>query len=329
MKYTDNALNILAAKTFRGIGNAWINKELGNVKDIEVIVELIEKRTKDPINETIFLERREFIRKNIARLGNSCDGITAIGDQDFPYLRGNANPSEKPVALFYKGDLSLLSKNSVNVAVIGVLNPDQDTEIDERKIVELLVNKGMTIVSGLAFGCDSIAHDQTLRSNGATVAILPSPLNNILPARNYELAVNIVENQGLLITEYYTEPEHMMELSSRYIERDRLQALFSDAVVLSASYSPNSIDPNNPKPDSGSRHAMEKANNYGITRAVIYNEKKHIGNPKYDLNRQIIANSKNVIVIDPLSPLSSIDKITYSENENFDLFNGEQGDLFA
>jgi homoserine O-acetyltransferase len=54
----------------------------------------------------------------------------------------------------------------------------------------------------LAFGCDSISHQQALDSNGKTVAILPSPLNNILPARNKGLAFQIVEEGGLLVTEY-------------------------------------------------------------------------------------------------------------------------------
>ncbi|MFZ7233687.1 DNA-processing protein DprA [Avibacterium avium] len=328
MKYTENALNVLTAKTFKGIGNAWINQNIVGTLSYEIIVERLKEKTKEDITDDIFLERREDINRQILKLENSCDGIVAIGDKNFPYLRGNIKSSDKPVVLFYKGDISLLDKNSFNIAVIGVLNPDPDTEIDERKVVSSLVAEGATIVSGLAFGCDSIAHDETLNSNGATVAVLPSPLNNILPSRNYELAVKIVENQGLLITEYYTEPENVMALSSRYIARDRLQALFSDTVLLSASYAPDSIDPNNPKPDSGSRHAMEKAKEYGLKRAVIYNS-KYIGNPKYDLNRRIINSDKNVIVVDPLSISKGISEIVNQENDGIIIFSdSEQGSLF-
>jgi len=55
-------------------------------------------------------------------------------------------------------------------------------------------------------------------SNGNTVAILPSPLNNILPARNKGLAYQIVEEGGLLVSEYGKDFKSKIELSSRYKE---------------------------------------------------------------------------------------------------------------
>lgn len=74
-----------------------------------------------------------------------------------------------------------------------------------------------------------------------------------------------------------------MELSSRYQERDRLQALYSNSIVLAASYAKNDIGN-----DSGSRLAMGYAKDYLIPRVVIYDEESDSNNPKYDLNRQII-----------------------------------------
>lgn len=325
MKYSDNALNILTAKTFNGIGDAWINKNLSKTKTspFELIVELLAKSVKkEAVSEEIFLQRKSNIEKQILLLGDSCDGVVAIGDEKFPTHRGTVKESEQPNVLFYKGDLGLLSLENTNVAVIGVLTPDEDTEMDERKIVSLLVQQDAVIVSGLAQGCDFIAHDQTLKFGGATVAILPSPLNNIMPVKHREFAQQIVEAGGLLITEYYDAPSTKMELSSRYIRRDRLQALFSDIVILSASYTPNSVDPAALKIDSGSRHAMEKSLEYSIPRAVIYHE-KYQRNPKYDLNRQVMEDAK-VIVIDPTNPMPMItqilnlDKSTSSNQESDD-----------
>lgn len=80
---------------------------------------------------------------------------------------------------------------------------------------------------------------------------------------------------------------------NRFIVRDRLQALFSDAVLLAASYAQNNMGN-----DCGSRHAMVKAKDYGIKRAVIYNENKHKHIPMYDLNRQILQEDKTVFRID-------------------------------
>lgn len=66
------------------------------------------------------------------------------------------------------------------------MNPEGNIEEREREIVDKFVKAGATIISGLALGCDSISHRQALDSNGKTVAILPSPLSNILPKAKIE-----------------------------------------------------------------------------------------------------------------------------------------------
>ena len=57
-------------------------------------------------------------------------------------LRGSVKPADKPFALFYKGDISLLSKDNLNIAVIGVLNPDEKIELTESCLLytSLLLN---------------------------------------------------------------------------------------------------------------------------------------------------------------------------------------------
>jgi DNA processing protein len=294
MKTTDNALNVLAAKTYRGIGKAWITKNLKGYESADRLVALLNMGTKEghsvSINE--FEGRKQNIRGQLERLGRVVDGVVAVGDSNFPLNRGVVKNSEKPVALFYRGDLSLLEKKNKNVTVIGLLNPDKDTEIFESLVVSSLVSYGTTIVSGLALGCDSVAHKQALLSGGKTVAILPSPIMDILPQSNRGLAEEIVQKNGLLISEYYEKANSKMELSGRYQERDRLQALFSDCVVLTASYAENNLGN-----DSGSRHAMNYALSYSISRAVMYDSELNAGNPKYDLNRQIIRANDRVIVI--------------------------------
>ncbi len=167
-----------------------------------------------------------------------------------------------------------------------------------------------TIVSGLALGCDTIAHKTALEHNGKTIAILPSPLDNILPKENAELAERIVQNGGLLISEYYESPKSRNDMISRFVVRDRLQAMFSDAVLLAASYAPNNLGN-----DCGSRHAMEKARVYGIKRGVIYNENKHHDNPMYDLNRQILHDDQTVICINSSNMKMAIQKLVARNSE--------------
>ncbi|MBS9779299.1 MAG: DNA-processing protein DprA [Moraxellaceae bacterium] len=293
MKYTDNSLNILTTISYKGIGRAWINQNLKGNEPIELLVELISKRDTSVTEKDFFQRRANIEQQVIALKEENCDGLVALGDEKFPSYRGKVKDADKPIYLFYKGDLSLLDKESQNIAVIGVLQPDKDTEADERNVVHQLVKQGATIVSGLAEGCDSIAHHQTLCSKGATVAILPSPLNNIIPNSKIPLANAIIERGGLIVSEYYTQARGR-EQSSRYVERDRLQALYSDMVLLTSSYAKNDLGN-----DCGSRHAMAKAKDYGLHRGVIYSQTRNNHNPKYDLNRQIINELPKPFIIDP------------------------------
>lgn len=324
MIYSDNAINILTTKTYRGIGRAWIVKNLRGNETVNTIVSLLNKDAKEDYHITLegFEKNKERIREYILKFERFMDGAVAIGDKNFPPYRGKVKNSEQPIVLFYRGDLSLLKATNKNIAVIGLLNPDNDIEIIEQEVIVELVKNGATIVSGLALGCDSIAHRQTLRSNGKTVAILPSPLNNILPATNIELAKEIVKNNGLLITEYYENAKSKMELGGRYQERDRLQALFSDTIILSASYAKNSQGN-----DSGSRLAMGYALSYSIPRAVIYDPDTDINNLKYDLNRQLIKEQKKVTIINRNNLASTVKKIM-SNKQNTKKIQSYQSNLF-
>jgi len=311
MTYSENAINILTAKTYKGIGRAWITKNLKGNESVISIVSLLNKNLKEeePIIVEAFERDKVKLKETLKSLNGFADGFVAIGDTNFPPYRGDVKNSEQPVFLFYRGDLSLLSATNKNIAVIGLLNPDHNTEIVEQKIVSELVKNGITIVSGLALGCDTIAHKQTLHSNGKTVAILPSPLNNILPAANEELANEIVKKNGLLITEYYEDAKSKIELGGRYQERDRLQALYSNGIILSASYAKN--DQGN---DSGSRLAMGYALNYSIPRFVIYDHVSDINNKKYDLNRQLIEEDRRIIVINQNNLGAAINIILSKDN---------------
>lgn len=302
---TKKALNVLTALTYKSIGKAWVVKNLPKNETQEMTVSLLNqtlKHAQTSINE--FQQRKLELSALIEQHADYIDGVVAIGDNDFPVHRGNVKNSQKPVVLFYKGDISLLNHSNKNVAVIGLLQPDNQTEISERKLVDKLVNKGATIVSGLANGCDEIAHKQTLESRGKTVAILPSPLHNILPKGNRHLAKSILSTGGLLVSEYLNDANSKMAFNARYQERDRLQALFSDAIILAASYAKN--DSGN---DSGARLAMEYAHQYGIARAVMYEESSDASNPKYDLNRQLMRQEPDITVIEEQNIESAVEKI--------------------
>ena len=328
MEYTENAINILAAKSYKGIGRAWIVKNLQGNESVEKILSTLNSNSKQ--DDLITMEDFDFnknqIINQINHLKDYCDGLLAIGDNNFPKYRGNVKESDQPIALFYKGDISLLGIENPTITVIGLLNPDHTTEIREQKIVAEIVKRDVTVISGLALGCDTIAHKQAL-NGGKTVAVLPGPLNNILPQKNKYLADEIVEKGGLLVTEYYQDFKSKMELSSRYKERDRLQALFCDTIILAASYAQDSAmrwKLFDQKLDSGARLAMGYAKEYNIPRSVMYNPDSDKDNPMFDLNRQLIAEQKDITILTKKKLEEIITKIK-SSNTKKTIF---QSDLF-
>ena len=191
--------------------------------------------------------------------------VISVFDKNFPITNVKLKNSEKPFFFAYKGDITLLNNVDRNVAVIGFLTPTNEIVEREQKVVKSLTKKGLNIVSGLAKGCDTVAHSESVKNNAKTVAFLPSTIENIYPKENIDLANEIVNNGGLIISEYVSEPKNIYESVKRFIERDRLQALFSKAVVLISSFRKG-------EGDSGSRHAFEKAKQYGKKRLVMYRE---------------------------------------------------------
>jgi putative DNA protecting protein dprA len=253
------------------------------------------------------------------------DGVICIFDQDFPLINPTVKAKgDRPYLLFYKGDISLLHHLNNNVAVIGHTSPSENIQKRERKIVSQLVKEEQVIVSGLAKGCDVIAHEECMRLAGKTIAILPSPINEVLPKEHTKQAKQIVETGGLLISEYYTSPSNpRFEMTKRYIERDRLQAMFAKVVILIASYVVK-------KGDSGARHAMNKAFKYKHQICVMYDEKQDSHVDEMELNKQFVeagsvkvlakAARKNpaFITIDEIAKyrISTLERVTSTKQDN-------------
>lgn len=324
----------------KGVGNAWVVENINaNSTEIEIIERLAHKKQKSYKDaEFEFYECKRAVETDIESLENHADGIIAFCDEGFPTYKSVVESSDKPTKsivessdkptlLTYKGDLKLLGEKLLRIAVIGLLNPCEKIKDLEEKITAKMLQKDAVIISGLAKGCDTIAHECALKNNGATIAILPSTLRKILPSSNAELAREIVANGGLLISEYIAECENpRFGLTKRYIERDRLQALFSDAVCLVASYAHSDSLADKSK-DSGARHALDKAKQWGIPRIA---PKGKDSDERFNLNREILGESsgaKNLSI--PQRPAieinmknidSVIDEIIKSKMANKGLF---------
>ena len=213
--------------------------------------------------------------------------VICVFDENFPIVDVKLKNSEKPFFFAYKGDIALLQDVDKNIAVIGVLTPTKEIVEREQNIVKSLVEKGFNIVSGLAKGCDTVAHIESVKNNAKTIAFIPSIIEKIYPKENVELVNKIVENGGLIVSEYVSEPKNKYENVKRFIERDRLQALYSKAVILIASYRKG-------EGDSGSRHAFEKAKEYGKKRLVMFRESDS-NNLTFGLNKDYVKQGEKII----------------------------------
>lgn len=102
--------------------------------------------------------------------------------------------------LFGKGSKDVL--NLISVALVGSRKPTSYGERVCQTMTELLVANNVLIVSGLAMGIDTIAHQTTLNNHGITIAVLAHGLDTIQPSINTRLAQKIIDNGGALISEY-------------------------------------------------------------------------------------------------------------------------------
>ncbi len=123
-----------------------------------------------------------------------------IGSKEYPKLLAQiSNPQKK---LYCRGNIKLL--NSFCLGVVGTRKLTAYGKEATEHIVSGLADSGMTIVSGLAMGIDAVAHQTALDNGLLTIAVLGSGVDDdsIYPRVNFELAQEILKNDGLIVSEY-------------------------------------------------------------------------------------------------------------------------------
>lgn len=106
---------------------------------------------------------------------------------------------DPPYVLFCRGNVSLLKSRC-----LGVVGTRKISTYGRRVTTDFttVLSENFTVVSGLAYGVDSVAHETTLKEGGKTIAVLGGGLTNVYPAANRGLAERIVQSGGLLVSEY-------------------------------------------------------------------------------------------------------------------------------
>ena len=197
------------------------------------------------------------------------NGIKSVNYTDSNYPDCFRNIPDAPLVLFYKGDLSIL-ENQHRAGVVGSRHPDRDGVKICEDICTVLAQNGVTLISGLAQGMDSIAHICALNENVHTVAFIGTSADKYYPASNRKLQQE-VEQKGCVISEYYMTQQLY---NSAFLERNRLIAAASDALCVVQA-----------KAKSGTLSTAKRAQEYS---KQLFSVPGSILNPMHDGTNRLI-----------------------------------------
>lgn len=145
--------------------------------------------------------------ENQFSLVNRINGsIISLWDKEYPeHLKNIYDP---PALLFVRGSLRL--DDNFSVAIVGTRHPTHYGKINAENFAKELSSRGITVVSGLARGVDTIVHKSTVRQGGRTVAVLGGSIDKIYPRENEPLAELIESGEnGAVISELMmSTPSH-------------------------------------------------------------------------------------------------------------------------
>ena len=181
------------------------------IKD-EVKQNLLSRANEDLLNSELHLLKSKGIR------------ITTPTDDDYPDLLSQIhNP---PTLLYYKGELSRLSYT--RLAVVGTRRPSYRGIENAKKICEQISKSGISIISGLANGIDTVAAKAAIKGGTPTAAVLGSGIDVIYPKDNALLYDQICES-GVILSEY---PPGTPPLAENFPPRNRIISGMSQAVFI-------------------------------------------------------------------------------------------------
>jgi DNA processing protein len=143
------------------------------------------------------------------------------------YPKSLSQISDPPVLLHVLGNIDAINRDCI--AIVGTREPTEYGITVAKKLGALFAESGYTVVSGLANGIDTAAHQGALEVGGLTVAVLANGLDTVYPIKNKELADAILKNNGALVSEYSWGT---MINRSYFVARDRIQSGLSLGVFV-------------------------------------------------------------------------------------------------
>ncbi len=155
-------------------------------------------------------------------------GVVSVLDKIYPYnwkvLSG------MPQVFYVKGNYDLIDQMTLkgSVAVVGSRSPSKYSQYATDQICRELGEKGVTIVSGMAYGIDRQAHISSVNTKGGTIAVLAGGADNIYPPKNKDI-YDLMSIKGLIISEM---PPGQQPLRQYFPSRNRLIAGLTDCTLI-------------------------------------------------------------------------------------------------
>ena len=224
------------------------------------------------LSETVVRDRDLHLSTGLTEVEHlAARGITLLAhDQLPPRLREQL---DGPRWLFVEGDRAILLKDMV-VGVVGTRQPSEFGRQCARNVARSLYPYDAVLVSGLAEGIDDEIHRATLDRNIRNVAFLGHGINTVFPASTASTRERILENGGLIATEYFPDENFQ---KAYFVQRNRLQAALSTLLIIVEA-----------KASSGTAHTLRFAHKYKRPVLGLKNEVPGIDQLIMDMGHPVI-----------------------------------------
>lgn len=153
--------------------------------------------------------------------------IATWQDDDYPgWLTSLNGPEDKPLVIFWKG--TFLPSDANAVAIVGTRQPQRASIAIAHDLAEAFALRGWIVVSGLARGIDTAAHQGALDGRGRTLAVLGGGVNRVYPRENVPLATQIIAS-GALLSEVHPDTSPS---PNALVRRNRIITGLSRATIV-------------------------------------------------------------------------------------------------
>lgn len=151
---------------------------------------------------------------------------TTLGSKKYPKCLAKIN--NPPKLIYYRGELTdkLLARS---IAIVGSRRMTRYGQSVVEKFVSAFIRSGLTIVSGFMYGVDTAAHEAAIANGGKTIAVLGSGLNQIYPPENDKLYTEILQHEGVILSELSSEENAKLWT---FAKRNRIVSGLSNMGVL-------------------------------------------------------------------------------------------------